>query len=120
MCTIVHELQRVALSPHLGAPIWTINENWPRTQKISTTTTQTAKKENLQRAILAPSTPTVDMDMLAKTSKTISTIAILRPVKAIFEKRAAAVEVALFLKLVKICSKSAKNRQTRPKSHKMG
>ena len=33
------------------------------------------------------------MEMLEKTSKTISTIAILWPVKAIFEKRAATVEV---------------------------
>ena len=32
--------------------------------RISTTTTQRAKKENLQRQAVAPSTPTVDMEML--------------------------------------------------------
>ena len=59
----------------------------------TTTTTQRARKENLQSESLAPSTSTVDMEMLGKTSKTISTIAILWPVKAIFEKRAATVDV---------------------------
>ena len=34
--------------------------------KSSTTTTQTAKKENLQIETLGPSTPTVDMEMLEK------------------------------------------------------
>ena len=68
-----------------------------RELKISTTTTQKARKENLQREALAPSNPTVDMEMLEKTSKTISTIAILWPVKAIFEQRAATVEVDTFI-----------------------
>ena len=48
---------------------------------------------NLQSEALVPSTPTVDMEMLKKSSKTMSTIAILWPVKVIFEKRAATVEV---------------------------
>ena len=37
--------------------------------------------------------PTVDTEMLLKTRINISTIAIIWPVKAIFEKRAATVEV---------------------------
>ena len=69
--------------------------------EISTTTTQSAKKENLQRQSLAPSTPTVDMEMLSKTRKTISTIAILWPVEAIFEKRVATVEVDSFVSPVR-------------------
>ena len=39
--------------------------NW----KISTTTTQRARKENLQRETLSPSNPTVDMEMLEKLAK---------------------------------------------------
>ena len=68
---------------------WSQSGNWERS---TTTTTQRARKGNLQREALPPSTPTVDMEML-ETSKTISTRAILWPVKAIFEKRAATVEV---------------------------
>ena len=64
---------------------------------IYTTTTQRAKKEILQRGTLSPSTPTVDTEMQEKTSKTISTVAILWPVKAILEKRAATVEVDTFI-----------------------
>ena len=41
--------------------------------------------------------PMVDMEMLKKTSKTISTIAILWPVKAMFEKRAATLQVYTFI-----------------------
>ena len=37
------------------------------------------------------------MDMLEKTSKSMSTTAILSPVKAIFEKRGATVEVDAFI-----------------------
>ena len=54
---------------------------------------------------MAPSTPTVDMDMLEKTSKTISTMAILWPVKAISEKRAATVEVDTFVSPVPLLSR---------------
>ena len=46
---------------------------------------------------MVPFTTTVDMEMLEKTSKAISTIAILWPVKAIFETRAATVEVETFI-----------------------
>ena len=56
-----------------------------------------SKKKYLWREALAPSTPTVDMKMLEETSKTISTIAILWPVEAIFEKRSATVEVDTFI-----------------------
>ena len=56
-----------------------------------------SKKRKSSGETLAPSTPTVDMEMLEKTSKTMSTMAILWPVKAIFEKRAATVEVDTFL-----------------------
>ena len=69
----------------------------PATPYTTTTTTQRVRKENLQCETLAPSTPTVDMEMLEKTSKTISTIAILWPVKAIFETRATTVEVDTFI-----------------------
>ena len=48
-----------------------------------------------------PSTPTVDMEMLGKLAKTISTIAILWPVKAGFEKRVATVEVDTFGRTLK-------------------
>ena len=54
------------------------------------------------RETLAPSTPTVDVEMLKKTSRTISTMAILWPVKGIFEKRAAMVEVDTFISPVKL------------------
>ena len=37
--------------------------------ETSTTTTQRARKENLERETLAPSTPTVDMEMLEKLAK---------------------------------------------------
>ena len=56
-----------------------------------TTTTQRARKENLQRQTLAPSSGR--HETAVKTRKTISTIAIIWPVKAIFEKRAATLEV---------------------------
>ena len=65
----------------------------------TTTTTQRARQENLQSETLVPSTPTVDMEMLEKTSKTISTIAILWPVKAIFENMAATVEADTLIHL---------------------
>ena len=38
-------------------------------REISTTTTQRARKENLRRQTLAPSTPTVDMEMVEKLAK---------------------------------------------------
>ena len=79
---------------------WTIANGDPfsacsRSWKMSATTTQAAREENLQRETLALSTPTptVDMEMLEKLANTTSTIVILWPIKAIFEKSPATVEV---------------------------
>ena len=41
---------------------------------MSTTTTQRARKENLQREALALSTPTVDMEMLEKNLAKLGTV----------------------------------------------
>ena len=53
--------------------------------------------DSVQSESLAPSTPTVERGNAGKLSKTISTMAMLWPVKAIFEKRAATVEVDIFI-----------------------
>ena len=61
--------------------------------EISTTTTQRARKEKSSEANRGSIHPFGRYGNAVKTRKTISTIAILWPVKAIFEKRAATVEV---------------------------
>ena len=68
----------------------------------TTTTTQRARKESLQRETLAPSNPYGRYEDAGEASKTISTIGILSSVKAIFEKRAAAVEVDKFISLATV------------------
>ena len=60
---------------------------------------QRARQENLQIETNAPSTPTIDMEMLKKQQNHIyiSTIAFLWSVKVILEKRASTVVVDTFI-----------------------
>ena len=55
-------------APKVSPKFWAFTGNW----EISTTTTQRARKVNLQRQTLAPFTAMVDMEMLKKTRKIIS------------------------------------------------
>ena len=64
--------------------------------ELSTTDTQRAIKEDLQREAPTPSTPTMNMNMLQKARKTVSIMAIFWLVRAIMGNKRNTVSRVLF------------------------